>query len=142
MCCKELLQWILLKNVCKHFRRQGYKKITESKPSCTLHFQKWGINSPCTWKLSGALDTSILLWPDGLYCNFDFPCIPIKSICKIVWLLFKEKLRQVGGFLQGHLVSFTNKTEILLKVALSTHNPNPYLKKYKLTPFYVLCNSQ
>jgi hypothetical protein len=46
---------------------------------------------------------------------------------------FVSDLWQVGGFLPGTLVSSTNKTdrhnitEILLKVALNTINPNPKL---------------
>jgi hypothetical protein len=44
---------------------------------------------------------------------------------------FVSNLRQVGSFLPGTLVSSTHKTdchditEILLKVALKHHNPNP-----------------
>jgi len=68
--------------------------------------------------------------------TLTFHAYLLKVFAKLHDCYLKKNLRQVGGFLQGHLVSFTNKTEILLKVALSTHNPNPYLKKYKLTPVF------
>jgi hypothetical protein len=68
---------------------------------------------------------------------------PAQVIQHYVIKLFSD-LRQVGGFLLAPLISSTNKTdhqditEILLKVALNTINPNSQLEaplKYTLNGF-------
>jgi hypothetical protein len=61
VCCKELLQIKILLKMSKITCTQTLLKTEVQKSNriqavnIRCHFQKWGVNTPSTWNISGAL---------------------------------------------------------------------------------------